>query len=84
MTTRRPTRKRAPENDYVCERCSLPCDPQGERHLGGIGTGKPACRRPRPILRAVYEARVQKARIARTMEAAAENDWPIASTQKED
>lgn len=49
-------RKRAPEHDYICQRCGCPCDQFGTRHLGG-GQNMKACKKPpNPILRSVYEA----------------------------
>jgi hypothetical protein len=49
-------RKRAADNDWICQRCGCPCDAAGERHLGG-GQGMRACKwPPDPILRSVAEA----------------------------
>jgi hypothetical protein len=50
------SRKRSPENDYICQRCGCPCDPTGTRHLGG-GQNMRACGLPpKPILRSEMEA----------------------------
>lgn len=57
-------RKRAPENDWICQRCGCPCMPAGvqrQRHIGG-GQGMRACRaEPDPILRTDYEREVAEA-----------------------
>lgn len=50
-------RKRAPEHDYICIKCECPCDPAGERHVGG-GQNMRACRSPKPMLRSEWEARI--------------------------
>jgi hypothetical protein len=49
-------RKRAPEHDYICQRCGCACDRYGTKHVGG-GQNMKACNKPPdPILRSVYEA----------------------------
>lgn len=49
-------RKRAPEHDYICQRCGCACEADGSRHLGG-GQGMRACKfPPDPILRSEAEA----------------------------
>lgn len=54
-------RKRAPEHDWVCQRCGCPCNPPGhiqQVHVGG-GQGMKACSlAPQPILRSVMEAEI--------------------------
>lgn len=55
-------RKRAPEHDWICLRCTCPCNPPGAepRHLGG-GQDMRACRKPPvPILRSEYEADMEQ------------------------
>lgn len=49
-------RKRAPEDDYICQRCGCACDQYGDKHVGG-GQNMKACEKPQhPILRSEYEA----------------------------
>lgn len=55
-------RKRAPEHDWICQRCECPCEPPvpDAKHVGG-GQGMRACKRePTPILRRDFEANMQE------------------------
>jgi hypothetical protein len=53
-------RKRAPEDDYICQVCQCACDRFGKKHLGGGDAYHRACGKPPvPILRTEWNAMIK-------------------------
>lgn len=54
------TRRRPPENDFICRRCGCACDAPGTRHLGGGSRDMRACGQPpEPVLRSELKAQTR-------------------------